>query len=267
MTATNSVMVLWAGLIGAMIGSFLNVVIYRVPAGLSVVFPASACPTCHTPILARDNVPVASWLWLRGRCRTCREPISARYPIVEALTAVLFVGVALRFGMGTATSWAIGPFWVLAACAVALSAIDLDTHRLPDPIVGFAYLAGGAGLLAASAAGAGDGLDALGRAGIGAAAGFTLHLVALIAYPQGMGFGDVKLAGVTGMFLAWLGWGALAVGVMSSFVLGLVLAGVLAARHGKVRGVPFGPGMFAGAAVGVAFGQPLWSAYLQVIGL
>ena len=135
-----------------------------------------------------------------GRCRTCREPISARYPIVEALTAVLFVGVALRFGMGTATSWAIGPFWVLAACAVALSAIDLDTHRLPDPIVGFAYLAGGAGLLAASAAGAGDGLDALGRAGIGAAAGFTLHLVALIAYPQGMGFGDVKLAGVTGMF-------------------------------------------------------------------
>jgi leader peptidase (prepilin peptidase)/N-methyltransferase len=256
-------LVAWSAVFGAVIGSFLNVVIYRVPAGLSIAYPASACPCCHTPILRRDNIPVLSWVGLRGRCRTCQEPISRRCPVVEALTATLFAMVALHFGV----TWATPAFWLFAAVGVALSVIDLLTHRLPDPIVGFAYASGSAALLAASAAGAGDGPEALGRAGIGAAALYCGHLVAMLIYPAGMGFGDVKLAGVTGMFLAWVGWGPLVVGVASSFVVGLALAGVLAlVQRGKVRGVPFGPAMFIGAGIGVAAGQPLWTAYLAVLG-
>ena len=258
---------LWAGLVGAVIGSFLNVVIYRVPAGLSIARPPSACPTCHTQIRARDNVPILSWLALRGRCRTCREPISRRYPVVEAVTAVLFAAVALHFGLATTDAWSILPFWVLTAAAVALSAIDLDTGRLPDPIVGFAYAAGGVALLGATLAGAGDGPGALGRAALGAAALFALHLVAFLAYPKGIGFGDVKLAGVTGMFLAWLGWGPLLVGVLASYVVGLLAVVVLAACGRGTRAIPFGPAMFAGAWLGVAVGAPMWHTYLQVMGL
>jgi leader peptidase (prepilin peptidase)/N-methyltransferase len=259
--------VVWAGLIGGVIGSFLNVVIYRFPAGMSLVRPASACPTCHTAIAGRDNIPVLSWVLLRGRCRTCREPISRRYPAVELLTAVLFVAVALHFGTLSADGWAIGPFWVLAALGVALSGIDLDTQRLPDPIVGFGYVAGGVALLAASLAGAGDGMDALGRAALGAAGLFSFYLAAWFAYPAGMGFGDVKLAGLLGMFLAWAGWGTLAVGALAAFVVGVGAVIVLALVGRARRGIPFGPAMFAGAALGIAFGQPLWAKYLQVMGL
>jgi leader peptidase (prepilin peptidase)/N-methyltransferase len=252
--------------LGLMFGSFLNVVIYRVPAGLSVVNPPSACPACHTRIRARDNIPVLSWLVLRGRCRDCRGPITWRYPVVEALTAALVVAVGVRFGFGTPDVWAIPAFGAVSCVGVALSAIDLDTHRLPDPVVAAGYMSGLL-LIVASVAGAGDGLDALGRAGIGCAAMFTLHFVAMFFYPAGMGFGDVKLAGVTGMFLAWLGWGPLAVGVMASYLVGAVAVGVAAVLTGKTRGVPFGPCMFAGAAIGVAFGAPIWSAYLHTIGL
>jgi len=258
----------WAAVLGALIGSFLNVVIYRVPAGLSIVRPPSACPGCKTPISARDNVPVLSWLALRGRCRSCAEPISRRYPAVELLTAVLFVAVVLRFASGTpADLWAVPAFWVLAGLAVSLSAIDLDVQRLPDPIVFFGYAAGGGLLVSASLLGAGDGTDALIRAAIGGVGMYVFHFVLMFAWPAGMGFGDVKLSLLTGMFLAWLGWGPLAVGVTSSYVLGVVFAAVLAATGHKTKGIPFGPSMFAGVALGVAFGEPLWAAYLTTVGL
>lgn len=252
-------------LLGALIGSFLNVVIHRVPAGLSVVSPPSACPGCGTRIRPWDNVPVLSWLVLRGRCRDCAEPISKRYPLVEALTAALFAAVTVRFGGGELTDlWALPAFLLLTALGVALSGIDLDTHRLPNPLVFTGYLAGGPLLVAASLLGAGDGTDALVRAGIGAAAMFGLHFAAMVAYPGGMGFGDVKLAGVTGMYLAWLGWGPLAVGVMASFVIGAVV-GLALGKGRRGQGIPFGPFMFTGVAVGVAVGEPLWAAYLGLM--
>lgn len=254
-------------LLGALIGSFLNVVIHRVPAGQSVVRPPSACPGCGARIRPYDNVPVLSWLVLRGRCRDCAAPISKRYPLVEALTAALFAAVTVRFAGGTDVTdlWALPAFLLLAALGVALSGIDLDVHRLPNPLVFTGYLAGGPLLVAASLLGAGDGTDALVRAAIGGVGLFTFHFAAMVAYPAGMGFGDVKLAGVTGMYLAWLGWGPLAVGVMASYLIGAV-AGLVLGKGKRGQGIPFGPCMFAGVAVGIAVGQPLWDAYLGLLG-
>jgi leader peptidase (prepilin peptidase)/N-methyltransferase len=188
---------------GLLIGSFLNVVVWRVPRGESIVRPPSACPSCHALIRPRDNVPVISWLLLRGRCRACGCAISRRYPIVEASTALVFVLVGLRLG---ATS-ALPAFVYLAGVAIALALIDLDTHRLPNAIVLPSYLVIGVLLLLASG-GSGD-WSAMWRALIGGAAMYAFYFVAMVVYPAGMGFGDVKLAGLLGLCLGWLGWGAL----------------------------------------------------------
>ncbi|MDQ6648998.1 MAG: prepilin peptidase, partial [Actinomycetota bacterium] len=118
------------GIAGLLIGSFLNVVVWRVPRGQSVVRPASACPSCHVPIRARDNLPVAGWLVLRGRCRDCHEPISSRYPIVELATGVLFAVLAVRFGFDPV----LPAFLYLGAVGLALALIDLDTRRLPNAL-------------------------------------------------------------------------------------------------------------------------------------
>jgi leader peptidase (prepilin peptidase)/N-methyltransferase len=249
---------------GLLIGSFLNVVIWRVPRGESIVRPPSACPNCHHEIRARDNVPVVSWLVLRGRCRDCGEPISVRYPLVEAGTAVLF---GLTYWWAGPT-WALPAFLYLAAISVALALIDLDTHRLPDAIVLPAYPVGIALLALASwnPGGASD-WPALVRAVIGGAALFAAYFVMLLAYPAGMGFGDVKLAGVLGAYLAWIGWGAFAVGAFGAFLVGGVFSiGLLVAgRATRKSGIPFGPWMLAGAAIGIGVGEWLWSAYLSVL--
>ncbi len=251
------------GLLGLLIGSFLNVVIWRVPRGESVVRPPSACPSCGNQIRNRDNVPVAGWLLLRGKCRDCSNPISARYPVVELGTALLFVAMALRFGYDPV----LPAFLYLAAVGLALALIDLDTKRLPDvltlPSYGVAVvLLGGAALLGSDS---GNFLRAL----LGCAIWFGLYFALCFAYPAGMGFGDVKLAGVLGLYAGWLGWGALAVGIFLGFLLGGIfgIALVLAKRGGRKTAVPFGPFMLTGALIAVLAGNALAGAYLDLTGI
>ncbi|WP_326495847.1 prepilin peptidase [Curtobacterium sp. 260] len=265
-----------AGVLGLAIGSFLNVVVHRVPAAISVVAPASACPRCDHPIRRRDNVPVLSWLLLRARCRDCAAPISARYPAVEGATAVLFVLVALVVPQplgATTVGEALGRTVMLAALlflmavSVALSLIDLDTHRLPNAVVYPAAVVLLV-LLGAVSAVSGD-WGALLRGLLGAVVLGGAYLVLALAVPGGMGLGDVKLAVVLGLVLAYLGWGPLAVGAFGGFLVGgtvaIALVAVGRARMGS--GVPFGPSMLVGAWIGIVLGVPLWSAYLGLLGL
>ncbi|WP_024288215.1 A24 family peptidase [Cellulomonas sp. KRMCY2] len=260
--------VLLVGVLGLAVGSFLNVVIWRVPRGESVVSPASACPRCAHTIRHRDNIPVLSWLLLRGRCRDCAEPISPRYPLVEAGTAVLFALVAVRFLVDDALPWALPAYLYLGALAVALALIDLDVHRLPDALVLPAYPVLAA-LLAVASWGSGQtpGGGSLLRAVLGGAALLAFYGGAWFIHPRGMGLGDVKLAGVLGAGLAWLGWGTFAVGAFAAFVAGGFYAiGLLTTgRAGRTTGIPFGPWMLLGAGLGVAAGEPLWSAYLDLL--
>jgi len=247
--------------LGLVIGSFLNVVVWRVPRGESVIQPPSACPTCHHPIRRRDNVPVLSWVALRGRCRDCGSTIPVRYPVVEAGTAVLFLLAGLRLGFTPA----LPAYLYLAAIGVALALIDLETHRLPNSIVLPSYPVLAVLLTAASWA-EGD-WAALLRACIGGAVLWLLYFLMVVVYPAGMGFGDVKLAGVLGAALAWLGWGSLVIGAFTAFLLGGIFAiGLVLAGHAtRKTGIPFGPWMLLGCAVGVAFGEPVWNAYLTLL--
>ena len=261
---------------GLLIGSFLNVVVHRVPAGQSVVSPPSACPACGHTIRRRDNVPVLSWLVLRGRCRDCTAPISARYPAVELTTAVLFGLTALvvvgRSPAGTtqdtvAQVVVLVALLYLMAISVALTLIDIATHTLPNAIV---YPSGIvlAVLLVVASAAAGD-WSALGRAAIGALGSGALYLGLALAVSSGMGLGDVKLAVVLGLVLAYLGWGPLAVGAFGAFLVGgtVAIALLLAGRARWRGGLPFGPSMLVGAWLGIVFGDLLWTGYLQVLGV
>ena len=277
---TSSLTQLWpvlagfGAVFGLAIGSFLNVVVHRVPAGLSVVSPPSACPKCDRPIRGADNVPVLSWFRLRGRCRDCALPISVRYPVVEAATGLLFLAVVLRFLPSAATGAAvIGHSLVLIALlylmavSVVLTLIDLDTHTLPNRIVLPMYPVLAVLLLVSSAL-TGDWAAALrGFGGLALLGGVYLALA--IAVPRGMGFGDVKLAGALGLVLAYLGWGPLAVGAFGAFLLGGTFGIVLLAirRAGRSTGIPFGPWMLLGAWVGAFAGAPIWDAYLRLLGL
>jgi len=215
----------------------------------------------------RDNVPVLSWLLLRGRCRDCGEPISRRYPIVEAVTAVLFVAVTALFVAKPGGIWAVPAFLYLASIAVALTLIDLDTKRLPNAIVLPSYPVALV-LLALAAAGTAE-WGAFGRALLAGAALFGVYLLLAIAVPQGMGFGDVKLSGVLGLYLGYLGWGAVAVGFFAAFLLGGLFGAVLlvARRAGRKTAIPFGPWMLLGAAVSVAVGEQAFAGYLTFSGL
>lgn len=243
---------------GLLIGSFLNVVVWRVPRGESVVSPPSACPVCGTQIRPRDNIPVLSWLLLRGRCRDCGAPISARYPLVEVGTAALFGAVAVRFGLAPE----LPAYLYLAAVGIALSLIDLDVKRLPDALTLPSY---GVAVVLLGAASVSEPRLLL-RALLGAAAMFALYFALCFAYPAGMGFGDVKLSGVLGLYTAWLGWDVWAAGLMLGFLLGGVfgIGLVLAKRGGRKTAVPFGPFMIIGAFLAIFFGQGLVSGYLDL---
>jgi leader peptidase (prepilin peptidase)/N-methyltransferase len=248
------------GLLGLVIGSFLTVVITRVPEGASL-WPRSACPKCGQQVTARDNIPLLSWLILRGRCRSCGEPISKLYPLVEASTAALFALVALLVQPFAA----VPAYLYAAAIAVALTAIDARTGRLPDAIVKPSYPVL-AVLLAFGSWLSGD-WPALLRAGIGGLGLMAVYGVVHFVKPQGMGWGDVKLAGLIGLVLAYQGWGPLAVGAFGAFLLGAVWGiGVMIKTHGGRRtAIPFGPWMCAGAALGCAVGGPVWDLYRQLM--
>lgn len=259
-------LVVIAAVFGVAIGSFLNVVIYRVPRGESVVRPRSQCPACGDAIAPRHNIPIVSYVALRGRCATCRAPISVRYPVVEAITGVLFAA-ATAWGITTGRAALVPVLLYLAAVGIALAAIDIDVHRLPNALVLPSYVVVAVLLAGASAM---DGTWwPLARAVIGGAALFGFYLLLVLVHPAGMGWGDVKLAGVLGAVLGYVGWAALVVGAFAAFVFGAILAvGVIVTRLGTGKtALPFGPFMLLGAATGVVAGGGLSSAYWGVLGV
>src|SRR5947199_859503 len=253
----DGLLVLICGLMGLLIGSFLNVVIWRVPRKLSVVRPPSHCPQCETPIRPADNVPVLSWLLLRGKCRHCGNPIPFRYPLVEASCGVLFAAVAARFG----ADWALPAFLVLTAALLAISIIDLEHFIVPDRITAPLTVSALA-LLGLAAAADGNGWR-FGRSLLGGLAFFAFLLLLNIVNPRGMGMGDVKLAFSLGLFLGWLGWGQVFLGGFLAFLLGAAVGVALIAT--KVKGrkdhVPFGPFLAAGTFMVILWGAPILRWY------
>jgi leader peptidase (prepilin peptidase)/N-methyltransferase len=259
----QAVLIVVVGLLGVIIGSFLNVVIVRVPAGKSVVRPRSACPACGQPIGERDNIPVLSWVLLRGRARCCGEPISGRYPLVELGTGVAFGAVAASTGL----SWRLPAMLYLAAISIALTLIDLEVFRLPDAIVLPSYPIAAA-LLTLAALAEGDPRRLLGAAIAGLCL-FGFYFLLWLVYPRGMGFGDVKLAGVLGLYLGWFGWEYAVCGAFFGFLLG-GLVGVLLmvlGRAGRKTQIPFGPYMIVGAWLALAWAQPISDWYLRSSGI
>jgi leader peptidase (prepilin peptidase)/N-methyltransferase len=249
----------YSGILGLLIGSFLNVVVHRVPRNESVVRPPSHCPSCQHEIRNRHNIPVLGWLMLRGKCFDCGEPISARYPLVEAGTGIAFALTGLRFADRPAL---LAAYLAFTAIGIALALIDLDVRRLPDVIVLPSYV-----VLAALLAIDADG-HALLRAVYAGAALFAFYFVIAMASPGSMGFGDVKLAGVLGGVLGYLSWGALLIGAFLGFALGAVLGVLLIVvrRADRKTAVPFGPFMILGAWASVLGASGVGEAYLRSLG-
>jgi leader peptidase (prepilin peptidase)/N-methyltransferase len=263
----GALVVVASAVFGLLIGSFLNVVIARVPDGRSVVRPGSRCPSCETPISPRDNLPVLGWLLLRGRARCCGTRISARYPLIEAGTGLAFAAVAVWAGRSAPTLWALPAFGYLAAISIALGVIDVDTHRLPIPIVRPAYLVS-AVLLGAASWAQHDQASAI-RMVAGAATLWGLYGLLFLIRPDAMGLGDVRLAGVLGMYLGWLGWGPVAVGAFMGFLVGALFGlGLVAIGRSKLKSmIPYGPHMLVGAWIAVFAGDPISNWYLHSMGL
>jgi leader peptidase (prepilin peptidase) / N-methyltransferase len=240
----------FAGVLGAVVGSFLNVVVHRLPRHESVIRPASHCPNCGTPVKPYDNVPILSWLLLRGRCRCCGEPISPRYPLVEALTAALCVSAVLVHASAGAIALSIGLILIAVPCAL----IDLEHRVIPNKLTALGAIV---------AIGLGMALDPSGEperliAGV-TAGGFLL--VAALAYPGGMGMGDVKLAGVMGLFLGPAVTPAILIALLSGVLVGAVIIARKGTKVGRKTAVPFGPFLALGAIVAVFAGNPLVQLY------
>jgi leader peptidase (prepilin peptidase) / N-methyltransferase len=241
---------------GLCIGSFLNVVACRLPAGLSLVSPGSACPGCGTAIRPYDNVPVISWLALRGHCRDCDAGISARYPLTEAATGALFGAVVL------ATRWH-AQLWLdlcFVAALVAITRIDLEHRIIPNRILApLAVLA----LVLTAIFAPGE----LPARLISAAAGGGVLLLAALAYPGGMGMGDVKLAAVMGLVLGPALGPALLIAVLAGTLVGVAIIARRGVAAGRKTAVPFGPFLALGGLVGLFAGQAIVHGYLKAVGL
>lgn len=240
-------------LLGLVIGSFLNVVIYRVPRNESIVSPRSACPTCGAPILERDNIPVISWLLLKGRCRSCHSPISVRYPLIELATGALFAGAAARLGY----DWDLPAFLVLLASLLALACIDVERLVLPKKIVYPTLVMVGA--LLVLAAGLTDEWHKLFVAGIAAVVWFVVFFAMNALSPRVLGFGDVRLAPVLGLGLGWLGWQYVVRGFFAANLIGAVIGVTLIAtkRMSRSQQIPYGVFLALGAALAIFAGPEL----------
>ena len=245
-----------SALIGLLVGSFLNVVAARLPKGMSLVTPRSHCPNCGIDVRPQDNIPVLSWLMLGRQCRGCSQPISARYPLVEAGTALLLAAVAAVHAQDT-TQLVLGAVLVLFLVPMAL--IDLDHRIIPNKLTAPAAVVAVALGLVLDPSGEPERL-------IAGVAGGGVFLLAALARPGGMGMGDVKLAAVLGLFLG----GTVAVALMAALLLGSVVGAIVIARVGAAAGrktaVPFGPFLALGGVVAVLVGEPLISAYLGTFG-
>ena len=253
----NLLLGIGCGAAGLCVGSFLNVVVWRVPRGESVVSPRSHCPACSAPITWYDEIPVVSWLVLGRRCRTCRSRISARYPAIEAGCAALFVVVALL----APRDGALPAVLALAATMLALSLIDIEHHRLPDAVL----VPGTATAIAlyAVAAAVTPRWDDFARALAGGALAFAgLFLIHLVA-PRGMGFGDVKLAFACGLMLGWRGLGFVPIGLLAGFALGAMTGVVLMATGHLARRshMAFGPFLSVGAVSITLWGDGIVNWY------
>jgi leader peptidase (prepilin peptidase)/N-methyltransferase len=241
-----------AGIFGAIIGSFLNVVAYRLPRKESLVRPPSACPECGTPIKPYDNVPVLGWLWLRGRCRACGASIPIRYPLVELGTGLLYAACVVAFG-------ADSDVWlplVFVTLLVPITLIDLEYHIIPNVLSGIGAVAAVALVLIFDS-------DSIVEHLIAALAAGGFFLLAALVYPAGMGMGDVKLAAVMGLFLGR----AVAPAIFAALIAGTVVGGLVIARfgmqEGRKKGIPFGPWLAFGSLVGLFFGDDLVDWYLD----
>jgi leader peptidase (prepilin peptidase) / N-methyltransferase len=245
----SAVEIAFAAVLGAVVGSFLNVVVHRLPRGESLVRPRSRCPECGTQIAGYDNIPVVSWLLLRGRCRSCGAEIPARYPAIEALTAVVFAAVVAVRGFDDGLLLEL-PF---AAVLIAIAAVDLERRIIPNRIL----LPAAVWAVAVGAIVATSELPELLIAG---AAAFLALLLAALAYPAGMGMGDVKLAGVMGLYLG----AAVAPALLAAFAAGALVGIIIVAREGagaRKRGVPFGPFLALGGLLGLLAGPELIDLY------
>jgi leader peptidase (prepilin peptidase)/N-methyltransferase len=239
-----------AGLGGLIVGSFLNVVAHRLPRGESLVAPGSRCPSCGTPIRPYDNVPVLSWLLLRGRCRHCGAQISWHYPAVELATGGLYAGVVAA--RDDAIGIALGLILVTALVPIVL--VDLERRLIPNLITGPAAVA-------AIVAGVAADLDGVPEQLIAGAAAGGFFLAAVLLYPRGMGMGDVKLAGLMGLCLKR----AVAPALLIALLAGVLVGGIVIARVGASAGrkvkVPFGPFLALGGVLALFVGDAIVDWY------
>ena len=240
-----------AALFGLLIGSFLNVVAWRLPRGESLIKPRSKCPGCQTQLKAYDNIPVFSWLVLRGRCRGCGEKISARYPVVEAVTAALYVAV-VAVKLDDALQVALG--LALVTFLVPIAVIDLDLKRIPNALTGPAAVV-------AVVLGAIIEPSYLPEQLIAGAGALLFFFLPALIHQKGMGMGDVKLAGVLGLYLGR----AVAPALFFALILGVVVGAAIIAMKGVSEGrrtkVPFGPFMAVGALIAFFVGSGLVDSY------
>jgi leader peptidase (prepilin peptidase) / N-methyltransferase len=252
-----AILICGCGLFGLAIGSFLNVVIYRVPRHQSIVSPRSACPKCATPIRERDNIPIVSWIVLRGKCRTCREPISIRYPLVELTCAALFAGAAARLGY----NWALPAFLIFLASLLALSAIDVELLVLPKVIIYPTLLA--LAVLLTVAAGVTNDWHRLLIATLCAVGWFVVFFAINFASPRSLGFGDVRLSLVLGLGLGWLGIRFVILGFFAANLVGAIIGLVLIAtkKMSREQPIPYGVFLALGAAIALYAGPEILAPF------